>query len=269
MNNKQFWIIPSKNTPDMPHDQPYSAPHQESNMMPQNQSTQAKPKKMDEHTIAQHIKLARTALDLGTQELTHDITERLRVARIRALEQMQHKPETSISTNFSFNFGQWFGRLSQTARSAMATGAIAFVFLIALSTTRSDLSTQPSNQYSRNNTIELTAQNSNEATQAVISMANDSKNSPQNIQINARTAPTRAPTPALKLSNRSAKPTPVDNSTATTHARILVASHNSNKELNEDEQVDIILREKIPLQAYLNDRFTQFSQEHSDPVSSR
>ena len=86
---------------------------------PLSEHTQQTP--VDAINIARSVLLAREALDFGAEHLSHDITERLRVARVRALAvaSNQKTSHATQSSHSNFNFGQWFNRLSGGLRGGI------------------------------------------------------------------------------------------------------------------------------------------------------
>ena len=224
-----------------------------------NQHPQTTP--MDAATIARSVLLARAALDFGEQNLSHDVTERLRVARMRALaaasqsKKAPHATQTDVS---HFNFGQWFRHLSGWLRGGLATGAIAIAFLLTFGTTQSDLD-QLSNK------TDAIATTPTHGVMASLPEMQTGHALASNTIVNAQN----------KSKPRTIELSKADTNTHTNAIDSSVASLGVN-----DEQVDIFLREKIPLQAYLNDDFNQYANrqnmsdgeqsiEHNNPSSSR
>ena len=99
------------------------------------------PAAMDASSIARSVLLAREALDFGAEHLSHDITERLRAARVRALTAPTQKTAPAKQSNF--NFGQWFNHLSGWLRGAIAASTVAIAFVLTFGTTQSDLNNLP------------------------------------------------------------------------------------------------------------------------------
>ena len=208
-----------------------------------NQHPQTTP--MDATTIANNVLLARAALDFGAQNLSHDVTERLRVARMRALAASQSSkvsqaPQPDVS---NFNFGQWFHHLSGWLRGGLATGAIAIAFLLTFGTTQSDLDRLSSHKADA---------------VATYYPAHGVMASLPEIQANRALGSNTIANNQNKAKPRTAELTTmatVDTSTLSTNA----SNHSMTSVNADDEQVDIFLREKIPLQAYLNDDFNQYA----------
>ena len=218
---------------------------------------------MDATTIAHSVLLARAALDFGEQNLSHDVTERLRVARMRALaaasqsKKAPHATQTDVS---HFNFGQWFRHLSGWLRGGLATGAIAIAFLLTFGTTQSDL-----DQLSKKTATVATTPNHDVMAASLPEMQTGRALLASNTITNVQN----------KTKPRTIELGKVDTNTDTNAVNSSVASLGA-----DDEQVDIFLREKIPLQAYLNDDFNQYANrqnmsdgeqsiEHNDPTFSR
>ncbi len=200
--------------------------------------------------IARDVLLAREALDYGTDALPHDITERLRAARVRALS----APKKSVQATprkSTFNFGSWYQHLSSWMRSGIAVGAVAVAFILTLGTTQSDLNSASQQANAQGNSQALQANSSVQSASLTSSMSASGIMS------------------ALPTLNKdtNGKTTVTKNKNPSGAARVLLAADAVSAN-PEDEQVDIILREKIPLQAYLNEDFNQFTERHAESNST-
>ena len=200
------------------------------------------PAAMDASSIARSVLLAREALDFGTEHLSHDITERLRAARVRALTAPAQK--TTPAKQSSFNFGQWFNHLSGWLRGAIAASTVAIAFVLTFGTTQSDLNNLPTQANVVASTQPETVMGALPAVPTGHALVS---NTVATVQGKAKHADTGTSSTARSAPQASA---PLST----------VASASTNA---DDEQVDIILREKIPLQAYLNDDFNQYANGQS------
>lgn len=207
--------------------------------------TTTPPAAMDASSIARSVLLAREALDFGAEHLSHDITERLRAARVRALTAPTQK--TAPAKQANFNFGQWFNHLSGWLRGAIAASTVAIAFVLTFGTTQSDLGNLPT----KADTVASAQPNSVVDTLPSVSSAPTSQTLMSNtVATNQSNANRANPNSTLRSTARSAAPESAPMTSVAT------AAVNPNA---EDEQIDIILREKIPLQAYLNDDFNQYA----------
>ena len=202
---------------------------------PLSEHTQQTP--VDAINIARSVLLAREALDFGAEHLSHDITERLRVARVRALAvaSNQKTSHATQSSHSNFNFGQWFNRLSGGLRGGIAAGAVTIAFLLTFGTTQSDLDVLP-------NQANVVATAGKQHVRATLPEVQTTRAFTSNGVVNVQN----------KIKQAS-----VPNSNATVAANVQISTVSSANP--DDEQVDIVLREKIPLQAYLNDDFNQYA----------
>ncbi len=199
------------------------------------------PAAMDASSIARSVLLAREALDFGAEHLSHDITERLRAARVRALTAPAQKTTPAKpAKQSSFNFGQWFNHLSGWLRGAIAASTVAIAFVLTFGTTQSDLNNLPTQANVVASTQPETVMGALPAVPTGHALVS---NTVATVQGKAKHADTGTSSTARSAPQASA---PLST----------VASVSTNA---DDEQVDIILREKIPLQAYLNDEFNQYA----------
>ena len=204
--------------------------------------TTTPPAAMDASSIARSVLLAREALDFGAEHLSHDITERLRAARVRALSAPIQK--TAPAKQSSFNFGQWFNHLSGWLRGAIAASTVAIAFVLTFGTTQSDLNNLPTQANVVASTQPETVMGALPAVPTGHALVS---NTVATVQGKAKHTDTGTSNTARSAPQASAPLSTVAN--ASTNA--------------DDEQVDIILREKIPLQAYLNDDFNQYANGQS------
>ncbi|MBS1174495.1 MAG: hypothetical protein H6R05_626 [Burkholderiaceae bacterium] len=191
---------------------------------------------MDAASIAHSVLFARAALDFGAENLSHDVSERLRVARMHALASSTQKTKHTAQLSASnFNFGSWFHHLSAWLRGGIAAGTVAIAFLFTFGATQSDLDVLP-NQAS----VAATADTHN--VMATLPEVQTTRALASNGVANVQNKIKHTTTSSTHVMADTEAPTST------------VASANP-----DDEQVDIILREKIPLQAYLNDDFNQYA----------
>jgi hypothetical protein len=197
---------------------------------------------LDAASIAHSVLLAREALDFGADHLSHNITERLRAARVRALAvaSNQKTSHATQSSHSNFNFGQWFNRLSGGLRGGIAAIAVTIAFLLTFGTTQSDL-----DRLSNKTNLATTPH-------SVMASIPEIQASRALVSNTATHAPIQTKAHTVELST-------IDN------IAYASAPNNSTDNLNpNDEQLDIFLHEKIPLQAYLNDDFNQYANHQMD-----
>ena len=192
-------------------------------------------------SIAHSVLLARAALDFGAESISHDVSERLRVARMHALASSTQKTKHTVQSSASnFNFGSWFHHLSGWLRGGIATGAVAIAFLLTFGTTQSDL-----DRLSNKTNLATTPH-------SVMASIPEIQASRALVSNTATHAPIQTKAHTVELST-------IDN------IAYASAPNNSTDNLNpNDEQLDIFLHEKIPLQAYLNDDFNQYANHQMD-----
>ena len=200
------------------------------------------PAAMDASSIARSVLLAREALDFGTEHLSHDITERLRAARVRALTAPAQK--TTPAKQSSFNFGQWFNHLSGWLRGGIAASTVAIAFVLTFGTTQSDLGNLPTQADT------VASAQPNNVMDTLTSAPTSQTLMSNTVATNQSNANRANPNSTPRSAARSVAPESAPMTSVAT------AAVNPNA---EDEQIDIILREKIPLQAYLNDDFNQYA----------
>lgn len=235
--------------------------------------------------IARSIRMTRTALDHGADELPYEISERLRAIRVRALAQAQQntRVHTANPANAITEALNWRGTLAKWFKGSVAVSAFALALMISVVSIRSELTTDVAVS---DRAISMSASTS--ATSPVAS----SEVSPLQPMANGAVNPAHPNNHNALLSASNQAPiaqasrNPERNSPAVSHtygagkvqtiasasealettrndlvARTAPSAVNSANSTvpSTDDEIGMILHEQIPLQAYLNDDFARFA----------
>ena len=232
--------------------------------------------------VAHGILITQVTLTQGAHDVPHDIAERLRVARVRALE-MQKTVQSSVTAapahkpSKRFN---WASAFPAWLNSGLALGVFALVAVIATFSIRSDLG----------ETVAMSSQ--------VVDMAKSSVAPESNL--NASKGDATAAATMQQAADSASRHTAGNESLAEASPRQLFATHHGldnadgaysaysakiasissdmapaeyqvqpvqRSKLKDqaarstDDEIELILREQIPLQAYLNDDFVAYAAE--------
>ena len=235
--------------------------------------------------IAFSIQLTRETLDFGVDELSYEVTERLRATRVRALAQAKstvnsdHKQYTPVTSTAVTG---WHRQLINWLKGGAAISALTLAAVISFVSIRSEvtthvavseramsLSSSPSDA-----TTAATTQETAEKTAPNVEMSSESTtqshSEPVHIDPAANTAVAHAqvntqPSQANRtLVSKDRSLTTSTQNSLSAESKALSASpaeRLSDTQLvsSTDAEIDMVLREEIPLQAYLNDDFTRYA----------
>ena len=232
--------------------------------------------------IAHSIRMTRDALDNGVDELPYDITERLRAARVRALAQAKSNTATvekSHQKDISDIFN-WKHKMTNWLKGGIAVSAFTLALVISVVSIRSELTT---NVAVADRAISMTGSTSTEtttpatgsaieqtaSTEPLTTQSNPNMLDNAKATLHASTAPLHHhgsnPTAiaatkensalvknspaAITASAEAIRPTPSTQTAPTGIAGLSAV----------DDEIGMVLREQIPLQAYLNDDFARYA----------
>ena len=220
--------------------------------------------------IAYSVQVTRAALDHGTDELSYEVSERLRAIRVRALAQAKQNAQQPAQekTNAVTEILNWRDKLAGWLKAGVAVSAFGLALVISVVSIRSELTTDvavsdraismtESSATSTANTQNAQAISSAESTHAQVDSANTatlhSATAPhqhrRNTNINT-SAKGNASTTAAIATAELAYQAPVP---------ALAGANSANGAASVDDEIALVLHEQIPLQAYLNDDFARFA----------
>ena len=235
--------------------------------------------------IARSIQVTRDALNFGVDEIPYDISERLRAARVRAIAQATQKsavkqPAQHHDASDIFN---WKHKMFGWLKGGIAVSAFALALMISVVSIRSELNTDIAVSDRAMSMVEssTSAYSVKNSTEPANSTASAQQNNPT-LSDNAKTTLHTAMTPQQQHHRNSliSAKEPVNGqallggnsnhaaplASAEINAQIKAApvaatptSKTISADANADDEVTLVLREQIPLQAYLNDDFARFA----------
>ena len=237
--------------------------------------------------IARSIQVTRDALNFGVDEVPYDISERLRAARVRAIAQATQKSAAKQPAlhNHAGDIFNWKHKMLGWLKGGIAVSAFALALMISVVSIRSEFTTDIAvsdramsmTESSPSTFAHSIAKNKTEPENSVTTQ----QNSPALLD-NAKTTLHTAMTPQQQHNRNSLMPAkePVNGqallggnsnqaaplASAEINAQIKAApvattptSKTTTADANADDEVALVLREQIPLQAYLNDDFARFA----------
>ena len=249
----------------------------------QNQHSSKTQSNYSAEQIAFSIQLTRETLDFGVDELSYEVTERLRATRVRALAQAKstvnsdHKQYTPVTSTAVTG---WHRQLINWLKGGAAISALTLAAVIAFVSIRSEVTTHVAvseramslSSNSSDTTTAATAQETAEKTTPNVEMSSasttQSHSEPVHIDPAATTAVAHAQTQPSQanrtlISKAPSLTTSAQNSLSAESKTLSVspAERLSDTQLvsSTDAEIDMVLREEIPLQAYLNDDFTRYA----------
>ena len=236
----------------------------------QNKDHKNTPIELSVEQIAYSVQVTRAALDHGTDELSYEVSERLRAIRVRALAQAKQNAQQPAQekTNAVTEILNWRDKLAGWLKAGVAVSAFGLALVISVVSIRSELTTAvavsdraismtESSATSTANTQNAQAISSPESTHALVDSANTatlhSATAPhqhrRNTNINT-SAKGNTSTTAVIATAELAYQAPVP---------ALAGANSANGAASVDDEIALVLHEQIPLQAYLNDDFARFA----------
>ncbi len=232
----------------------------------QNKEHKNTPIELSVEQIAYSVQVTRAALDHGTDELSYEVSERLRAMRVRALAQAKQntqQPEQE-KTNAVTEIFNWRDKLAGWLKAGVAVSAFGLALIISVVSIRSELTTDvavsdraismaESSSTSTANTQNAQAINSPESTHALVSSANTAT-------LHSETVPHQHGRNTSAKRNTSSVPTiAIADLAYQAPAPVLAGANSANGAASVDDEITLVLHEQIPLQAYLNDDFARFA----------
>ena len=228
--------------------------------------------------IAYSVQVTRAALDHGTDELSYEVSERLRAIRVRALaqakqnvQQPEHKKTNAVTEIFN-----WRDKLAGWLKAGVAVSAFGLALVISVVSIRSELTTDvavsdraismtESSSTSTANSQNAQTISSPESTHALVSSANTATS--HSTTLHSATAPHQHGRNTNSAINTSAKGNASTTAAIATAelayqapAPALAGANSANGGATSvDDEIALVLHEQIPLQAYLNDDFARFA----------
>ena len=250
----------------------------------QNQHSSKTQSNYSAEQIAFSIQLTRETLDFGVDELSYEVTERLRATRVRALAQAKstvnsdHKQYTPVTSTAVTG---WHRQLINWLKGGAAISALTLAAVIAFVSIRSEvtthvavseramsLSSSPSDTTTAattQETAEKTAPNVEMSSASITQNHSERAHNPATTTAVAHTQINTQPPQANRtlISKAPSLTTSAQNSLSAESKTLSVspAERLSDTQLvsSTDAEIDMVLREEIPLQAYLNDDFTRYA----------
>ena len=240
----------------------------------QNKDHKNTPIELSVEQIAYSVQVTRAALDHGSDELSYEVSERLRAIRVRALAQAKQnaqQPEQE-KTNAVTEIFNWRHKLTGWLKAGAAVSAFGLALIISVVSIRSELTTDiavsdraismtESSSTSTANTQNAQAISSPESTHALVSSANTATS--HSVVATAPHQHGRNTNSAINTSakgNTSSAPAIATAELAyQAPAPALAGAKLTNGVASVDDEITLVLHEQIPLQAYLDDDFARFA----------
>lgn len=231
--------------------------------------------------IAYSIRVTREALDHGADELSYDITERLRAARVRALAQAKQSPVIAVETAKTSALGDlfsWKHKMTAWIKGGIAVSAFTLALMISVVSIRSELTTdvavsdraismaEPTTTEATNHTAGQGTASEQLSADNASALLGKASSTPQHRHGHSSTTTQEFGGNTSALSKNNASTATVAAAQATNPspavmrtAPVTTASSTDYPAISVDDEIGIVLHEQIPLQAYLNDDFARYA----------